>query len=394
VSPSQGPPEHGESRLGPLDSLPAPIVPLSGANAVTVTVTVDAPLGLRDTGTAQVDGPAEHRAESSRRPSRLKVRAHGGNAIVFCVTGVVLAAVVAAILVLSLGGRSGPSPRFGAVMVDDSSTGQPLLMGGQNQGLDGFTDMWTWSGKSWKRLTEQMPASASVFSDAGYDAATRQVVLFTPDHSKPNTWTWDGSEWALTTSQTPSPSGYGAPTAYDGYSAQLVAALSGRPISTWCWNGVAWQRQTAAGLPNGIPLAMAYDPRTAQLLLVVLTGTDFGEAQQTWTYSDGRWKVDHPASQLGIDKAGSWMAYDDSTRQVVAFGSGPTDVNETWTWNGSSWNEQHTPQELQVRGGVSAAYDSTTNQLLQFGGDAGNESDITLYNDTWDWTGTTWIKVA
>jgi len=88
------------------------------------------------------------------------------------------------------------------------------------------------------------------------------------------------------------------------------------------------------------------------------------------------------------------MAYDGATKQVVlfqTFGNALTGFsNETWTWDGRTWTEQHPAASPPPRSWPGLAYDESTRQLILFGGSSAN-TNVT-YNDTWDWTGTTWVQ--
>jgi hypothetical protein len=70
-------------------------------------------------------------------------------------------------------------------------------------------------------------------------------------------------------------------------------------------------------------------------------------------------------------------------------------LDDTWTWNGSIWTQQHpTTVPPQATDGC-AAYDPASGHLIMFGGNdviptAGGEA----FSDTWQWTGTNWVKLA
>ena len=93
--------------------------------------------------------------------------------------------------------------------------------------------------------------------------------------------------------------------------------------------------------------------------------------------------------------AGTPMAYDPATGQTIMFGgtaNGTTTGPQagTWDWNGSTWAALNPPSSPTARYGASLAYDTTTSQLLLFGGYNG-----TIYmSDTWSWTGSTWEQLS
>ena len=82
------------------------------------------------------------------------------------------------------------------------------------------------------------------------------------------------------------------------------------------------------------------------------------------------------------------MDYDQATGQLVLFGGleGNLDLsNDTWVWTGSTWVKENPAVSPPVREYASMSYDPATSQLLLFGG-----FDGSTLNDTWDWNGTTW----
>jgi hypothetical protein len=80
------------------------------------------------------------------------------------------------------------------------------------------------------------------------------------------------------------------------------------------------------------------------------------------------------------------MADDGAHNQLVKFGGEDSlghAIDATWVWNGMNWNEAatgagHTPP---ARFGASMAYDSKNDELVLFGGQAGNLQ----FNDAWVW---------
>ena len=382
----EGPLDEAKSPPGPLDSPPAPTVPLRGAEAVTAAVY--APSGLHDTGAAQDHGPAEHRTESPPRASRLKVLARRKKTVVIGITGVVLIAVLAAVLVFTLRGSSGPSARYQALMVDDPATGQFLLVGGAALGANGVTplsDMWDWTGTAWTKVPASLPqevVKVLPFYQLVYDPGTRQLLLA----SLNNTWAWNGATWRAV-SPGPAARGPVCLVAYDAATRQLVMVI-GAQGTTEAWDGTRWVRQRdVASLPpaNG---AMVYDTATGQLLLEGLVAHGQGQTE-TLVWSGHSWQQLQPSQSPPYFPRVT--AYDSATQQVVLFASVGQE-NETWSWSGDTWTRLHPTANMPPLGAAPMAYDQSTRQLLLFGGSSA-DSNVT-YNDTWDWTGKTWVKVA
>ena len=84
------------------------------------------------------------------------------------------------------------------------------------------------------------------------------------------------------------------------------------------------------------------------------------------------------------------MAYDSTTGQLVLFGGhGSTGgiLGDTWTWNGTTWTQEHPATSPPARDFSSMADDPASHQLILFGGFNGG-----VLNDTWNWTGTNWTQ--
>ena len=156
---------------------------------------------------------------------------------------------------------------------------------------------------TWTQLTPPALPPAGDFVGIAYDAATSGLVVFGEFEGHSETWTWTGSTWK---EQTPSTS----PPALD-------------------YSG---------------PMAMAYDPATAQVVLF-----DSFDSE-TWTWDGSRWTARSPATS---PSAGGSMAYDVSTSQMILFNG------QTWNWDGSNWTELN-PATAALPG--SMAYDPSTSR--------------------------------
>jgi alpha-tubulin suppressor-like RCC1 family protein/sugar lactone lactonase YvrE len=96
---------------------------------------------------------------------------------------------------------------------------------------------------------------------------------------------------------------------------------------------------------------------------------------------------------------GGAMAFDAGTGQLLDFGGddGNNASAETFEWTGGGWNQVDTAHRPSPREGASMAYDSATGQLILFGGDDGtgtSGSASGLDDDTWAWTGSDWSQLT
>jgi hypothetical protein len=310
---------------------------------------------------------------------------------VLVATGVVVAAVIA-LMVVTSSGPAGPSPRAGAVMFDDPATGQFLMGGGMGTtSAAGLSTMWQWSGKSWTKIPTTIPLAISVIASTAYDPVTRQVLVIASGGS--HTWIWQGDSWKDTRATLPENSNDAI--AYDPGTRQLLGVFLGpgaSGISTWSWDGTSWAREKSAATPSYFVCGMTYDQATKQLIMMLLIPGNAGDVQQPWVWTGDTWQRMGSTTTIGIHRVDDFLGYDQATRQVVAFGENQSGDNETWTWNGVSWLEHPTPTNLLTREAASLAYDTSTGQLLLFGG--GLLQPPTYWGDTWRWSGRKWIRLG
>jgi hypothetical protein len=127
---------------------------------------------------------------------------------------------------------------------------------------------------------------------------------------------------------------------------------------------------------------------TCTLLLSIAFSTPVHA--QSVSFDGVGWTQQTPPTSPAM-RYGAVMAYDTSTGQLVLFGGngGSGFLDDTWTWDGSNWTQQTPPSSPAARELAAMAYDGSTGQLVLFGG-FGN-SGIAL-NDTWTWNGTNWAQ--
>jgi hypothetical protein len=276
-----------------------------------------------------------------------------------------------------------PPVRDDAAMAYDPVTNQLLLFGGSN--VTGFLgDTWSWNGTTWTQLSPATSPSARYSATMAYDAATGQLILFGGNNAgDPNdTWSWNGTTWTQLSSATNPPGSDGAVMAFDGSTDQLVLVVgdteSGPGNDTWTWNGTTWS-YTGIGI-SAIGGSMAYDAVTSQLILVAGTHT-FNWTGTAWTQLS---PATSPAS-----RSGSVLAYDPAIAKLLLFGGyinkgrnrGVAD--DTWTWSGTTWTRLGPATSPSARIDSTMDYDTTTDQLVLFGGIGDVSADY--LNDTWEY---------
>jgi hypothetical protein len=82
------------------------------------------------------------------------------------------------------------------------------------------------------------------------------------------------------------------------------------------------------------------------------------------------------------------MTYDAAHRQAVLFGGDLPERRDTWTWDGNDWTHHAPPKGMLPTRFAAMAYDSATEQVVQFGGLHPHGSN----SNTWLWDGADWTK--
>jgi hypothetical protein len=77
----------------------------------------------------------------------------------------------------------------------------------------------------------------------------------------------------------------------------------------------------------------------------------------------------------------------------VLFG-GVDSTNKTWLWDGRRWTSITPTSTPPNRNGAAAAYDPATHLVMLFGGTGPIVGQaVQQFNDTWAWTGATWLRL-
>lgn len=288
--------------------------------------------------------------------------------------------------------------------VHDDETGPALYAGGGFGNVGGvpFNRMAKWTGSAWVPVGSGMDngvrALASFDADGpgGAPAELYAAGGFTTAGgvSANNIAKWDGVAWAEVNS-----SGYGVREshvlAYDAARGQTVlfgGFGGGLRGDTWVWDGGAWTRAATTGPSPRTDAAMVYDPiRQRVLLFGGITSTIVGDL---WAWNGAAWsqlELSFPSNRRGFA-----VAFDEARDRLVLFGGrvgASSYQNDTWEWDGTDWvrvaaeDPEHPQLTPPRRAGHAMAYDAARGRVVLFGG----YNPVTgVQAETWLWDGTTW----
>jgi hypothetical protein len=164
---------------------------------------------------------------------------------------------------------------------------------------------------------------------------------------------------------------------------------------TWSWNGTAWTQLSPATSPSGRDsAAFVYDPATSQMILFGgFRGSGFAPGD-TWTWNGTTWTQLSPAHSPGIDVFARQAAYDTASNQLLFFGGDAghnTFLNTIWTWTGTDWTQLSPATSPPPRAYGAMTFDSATGQVVLF---SGSENALTSFpTTTWAWNGSNWSQI-
>jgi hypothetical protein len=116
-------------------------------------------------------------------------------------------------------------------------------------------------------------------------------------------------------------------------------------------------------------------------------------ASGTWAWNGTDWTQLAPLTSPPPLYAAT-MDWDSSSGQLILFGgtaNGTYDgTNETWAWTGTDWTEEAPASSPPARLRATMAMDPASGQLLLFGGYGVGQVDL---GDMWAWNGSTWAPM-
>lgn len=140
--------------------------------------------------------------------------------------------------------------------------------------------------------------------------------------------------------------------------------------------------------------AMAYDPVSKKVVLFGGQGSS-GNLNDTWTFDGTTWAQVTTASAPPV-RNGATMGYDRPTQKLILFGgfNGNQYLQDTWMWDGatSTWTLVTMPSPPPNATGAMLFSDPVSGKATMFGGYNATKV-IPVSSNTWQWTGTAWMKL-
>ncbi|MCI4328039.1 MAG: hypothetical protein L3J86_00515 [Thermoplasmata archaeon] len=304
-----------------------------------------------------------------------------------------------------------PEPREFAGFAYDPNDSVDVLFGGLGRtGMAGGT--WELSSGGWSNVTSLQTGSPSLeaIPTMAEDGTDGSVVLFgdgNQTQSRGNeTWEFTGNRWANVTGSV----GSAPPARVDGGAAMdstgggvvLFGGYgAGSPLplglaDTWRFVHGSWTR-LSTGTPN--PEDRVYEETSDNpggSGILVSGGSDYFNLTfytDTWSFGAGHWTLVSEGNSPN-PRSGPSMAYDSTTGQVILFGG--SGLNDTWSFSHGQWSLLHPARAPSGRFLATLADDPADSELVLFGGESitGGTRLISILNDTWVWANGSWTNIT
>jgi hypothetical protein len=163
----------------------------------------------------------------------------------------------------------------------------------------------------------------------------------------------------------------------------------GATPDTWEWDGTQWTDLSQPTSPTGqFGASFVYDPPEGYSLLASVDGT-------TWAWDGAAWTLLASAEEGPPARYFASLAFDGARNRVVLFGGCISDLcetevpNDTWEWDGVSWTRMATTGPS-ARSSAAMVYDAKLQKVLLFGGASAGG----ILNDMWTWDGAAWTSLT
>ena len=305
-----------------------------------------------------------------------------------------------------------PPKRAHHAIVYDDANGRVIVTGGSSPYENGnccamFNDSWAFDGARWTAL----PASGPQMSGMrlAYDSREKRVVSFggwIAGQSQNLLRVLERDVWTPLVPLTEMPASEPG-FVYDSRRNRFVAfgGSGGRGQvngDTWEFDGAAWSKVVPAG--SGAPdarqvHAMVFDEKRGRTVVfggmgVATPPTPPAPKGDPWEFDGHAWtRIDAPNGPSPRHSPGA--TYDSKRNRVLIFGGFGANgmLGDLWSWDGTAWSKlaDASPAGPEPRGMGYIAYDRKRDRVVLFGGRKGWPNDV---NDTWEWDGERWSRVA
>src|SRR5881394_2616248 len=252
----------------------------------------------------------------------------------------------------------------------------------------------------WTELSPNNPPPARSYLAMTYDPVSGKIIAFGGFDGTGylnDTWSFDGTSWAQIATPSAPPARAAAQMTYDSVTQKVVlfGGFDGTNYlgDTWLWDGstLQWTQATPAHQPPAVTGPMLFpDPNGRADLFGGFDGQFYQLTM--WQWKDSDWTQLFPPT-VPFARASAAVATNTSTGEVVMFG-GLADVNpnNTWTYDGTTWTLQSPAVQPLLVYGPSAAFDPGLQGVVLFGGASGGEEQNTTW--LWDQVGATWTLLS
>ena len=252
----------------------------------------------------------------------------------------------------------------------------------------------------WVELSPNDSPPARSYLAMTYDPVSGKTVAFGGFDGTGylnDTWSFDGTTWTHIATQSAPPARAAAQMTYDSVAHKVVLFGGYNETNylgdTWLWDGstLQWTQATPAHHPPAVTGPMLFPDPNGKA--DVFGGYDGHFYQLTmWQWNGSDWTQLSPPT-VPFARSSAAVATNTSTGQVVMFG-GLADVNpnNTWTYDGTTWTLQSPAVQPLLVYAASAAFDPGLQGVVLFGGGSGGIDQNTTW--LWDQVGATWTLLS
>ena len=231
----------------------------------------------------------------------------------------------------------------------------------------------------------QSPPANADWASAFDEARGEALFLFPRNATSSPGWRWNGTTWSQLPGVLP-PYRFGCYMVYDAARQRVVlwggvAPGGGVLNDLWEWDGLAWQQRFVAMPPSRTGAAFAYDRKRA--VTVMFGGRNPGTIfilDETWEWNGTTWSNRNPSLRPSAREAAA-MAFDSVTQRILMYGGDA--ANDTWTWDGAAWQQQFPTTPPYQRARPMMVADLERGRVVLHGG-------LPFDVQTWEWDGAAW----